>query len=91
MFPKLLLASDDYSLTFPPSPLTLYNSFTDSDCLFFIQYLPESTIKSCWFLVQINHIETAFLNMDSKSTGNYHITFISRNPNDSDLCDDKAR
>ena len=90
-FPNLLLATDDYSLPSPPSPLTLHNSLTGSDCLFFIQYLPENTVKSCWFLVQINHIETKLLNMDSKSTGDYHVTFISRHPKDNDLCDDKAR
>ena len=44
---KLLLASDDYSLPSPPSPLTLHNSLTDSDFLFFIRNLPENTAKSC--------------------------------------------
>ena len=29
--------------------------------------------------------------MDSKSTCYYHVMFISRHPNDNDLCDDKAR
>ena len=89
--PNLLLATDDYSLPSPPSPLTLHNFLTDSDCLFFIQYLPENAVKSCWFLIQINHIETELLNMDSKSTGNYHVTFISRHPKNNDLCDDEAR
>ena len=49
--PKILLATEDFSLPPPPSPLTLHNSFTDSDWLFFIQYLPENTAKPCWFLV----------------------------------------
>ena len=89
--PNLLLATDDYSLPSPPSPLTLHNFLTDSDCLFFIQYLPENAVKSCWFLIQINHIETELLNMDSKSTGDYHVTFISRHPNDNDLCDETVR
>ena len=88
---KLLLATGDYSLPPPPSPLALHNSLTDSDCLFFIQYLPENTLKSCWILVQINHIETALLNMNAKRTGDYYVTFISRHPNDNKLYDDKAR
>ena len=71
--------------------LKLHNSLTDSDGLFFIQYFPENTIKSCWFLVQINHIETEIFNMDSKRTGDYHVTFLSRHPNDNNLCDDNAR
>ena len=29
--------------------------------------------------------------MNSKSTGDCHITFISRHPNENNLCDDKAR
>ena len=29
--------------------------------------------------------------MDSKRTGNYHVTFISRHQNGNDLCDDKDR
>ena len=39
--PKLLLAIEDYSLPPLPSPLALHNSHTNSDRLFFIQYLPE--------------------------------------------------
>ena len=91
--PKLLLATEDYSLPPPQYPLKLYNSLADydSDCLFFIQYLPKYTVESCWFLVQINHIETEILNMDSKRTGNYHVTFLSRYPNDNNICDDNAR
>ena len=62
--PKPLLATEDYSLSPPPSPPTLHNSLTDSDCVFFVQYLPENTVKSCWGLVQINHIETEILNIN---------------------------
>ena len=29
--------------------------------------------------------------MNSKRTGDYNVTFISRHPNDNSLCDDKAR
>ena len=34
-----------------------------TDSLFFIHYLPDDTIKPRWFLVQVNHIETAILKM----------------------------
>ena len=43
------------------------------------------------FLVQINYVEATLLNMDSKDTGDYHVTFLSRRPHDSKLCDDTAR
>ena len=76
--PKTLLATENYSLSPPPSPLTLHNSLTNSGCLFFFRYFPENTLKVCWFLVQINHVETTFFNMNSKRTGDYHVTFISR-------------
>ena len=89
--PKLLLATEDYSLPPPPSPLKLHNSLADSDGLFFIEYLPENTVKFCGFLFQVNHIETVILNMDSKRTGDYRVTFISRHPNNTNLCDDKTR
>ena len=29
--------------------------------------------------------------MDSKRTGDYHVTFLSRHPNDNNICDDNAR
>ena len=38
-----------------------------------------------------NHIETELMNVDSKSTGDYHVMFISRHPKDNDFCDDKTR
>ena len=69
----------------------MHNSLTDSDYLFFIRYLPENTLKACWFLVQINHAETALLNMNSKRTDGYHVTFISRYPKDRYLCDNMGR
>jgi len=31
--------------------------------------------KPCWFLVQIDHAENTLLNLDSKHTGDYHVTF----------------
>ena len=73
------------------STLTLHNSLPNSDCLFFVRYIPENTVKANWFLVQINHAETLTLEMDSKTTGDYHVTFLSRHPDDGKLCDDKAR
>lgn len=88
---KVLLAIEDYSLSPTPSRFILNNFLTDSNCLFFIQYLPENTLTSCWFLVQINHIETTLFNMNSKRTDDYHVTLTSQYPNDNNLCDDKAR
>ena len=88
---KSLLAIENYTLSPSTSPLTLYNSLTDFDYLFFIRYLPENTLKSCWFLVQVNHVETTILNMNSKRIDDYHVTYISQHPKDSHLCADTAR
>ena len=78
----------DDTLSSPPSPLALHASLKNTDCLFFIHYLPEDTIRSRWFLVQVNHIETSILKMNPSTTGDYHVTFLSRHPNDKHLCDD---
>ena len=82
---------DDYFPSSTPSPLTLRRSLSNSDCLYFTRYVPENTFKPFWFLVQINHAETTLLNLDSKHTGDYHVTFIFRHPDVSHLCDDTDR
>ena len=90
--PTPILEKDNDFLSSPPSPLALHNSLTHSNCLFFIRYIPENTLKANWFLVQINHAETTTLNMNSKATGSdYHVTFMSRHSDDVKPCDDKAR
>ena len=89
--PLPLVESVDDTLSSPPSPLTLHTSLAQTGCLFFIQYLPDDTIKPRWFLVQVNHIETKILKMDPSKTGDYHVTFLSRHPDDNHLCDDAAR
>jgi len=62
--PTPSIEPDNYSLSSTPSPLTLNRLLSNSDCLFFIRYIPENTFKPCWFLVQINHAETTLLNLD---------------------------
>ena len=89
--PKPILEKEYDVLSSPPSPLTLYNSLINYDCLFFIRYIPENTLKANCFLVLINHAETVTLKMNSKTTGDYYVTFMSRHPDDVNLCDDKAR
>ena len=37
------------------------------------------------------HTVTALLNLDSQNTDDYHVTFISRQRDDSHLCNDTAR
>ena len=91
-YPPLPLSEAvDDTLSSPPSPLTLHASLENTDCLFFIQYLPEDTIRSRWFLVQVNHIETSLLKMDSSTTGDYHVTSLSRHFDDKHLCNDVSR
>ena len=81
----------DDDLSSPPSPLVLHASLENTDCLFFIRYLPDDTVKPRWFLVQINHVDTANLKMDSLTSGDYHVTFLARHPDDNHLCDGVAR
>ena len=89
--PKPLFEQEDYSLSPFPSLLILHHSLANSNFLFFIQHVPENTLKPCWFFIQINHTETSLLDLDSKNTGDFHFTFISRHPFDSHLCDNTTR
>ena len=86
-----LIETEVLSLSSSPSPSILHNSLAKSDCLFFIQYTPENTLKIRWFLVQIDHVETVLLKIGSKIAGNYYLTFLSHHPNDNDRYNDAAR
>ena len=87
--PQLLIETAYHFLSSPPSSIFLCKSLLNLDCLLFIQYVPDNSLKSNLFLVQINHKETKFLNMNVKSISDYHVTCISRCLDDSNLCDDK--
>ena len=75
----------------PLSPLDLFNSWSNSNGLFFIRYTSEDTFKQRWFLVQINYDKTALLKINPETTSDYHLIFLARHPDDTHLCDDKAR
>ena len=89
--PTPLVEAINDTVSSPPFPLILHASLDKTDCLFFIPYLPVDTVKPRWFLVQVSHIETAILKMNLSTTGDYHVTFLSRHPDDNHLCDDVAR
>ena len=59
--------------------------------VFFIRYTPEDIFKERWLLVQINYDEISLLKMNPETTGDYHVNFLARHPNDTRLCDDKDR
>ena len=83
--PKQVL--EDTDLFFIPySPLVLYKSLVNTDCLFFIQYTSENIFKLCWFLVQVNYAETVKLKINSLYTENHHADFPSRHSKDNQLC-----
>ena len=82
---KLTLASP------PLAPVREHKSLDTIYCLFFIQYIPENTIKPRWLLVEVNHHKTEILKMDLLRTESYHITFLSRYPADKHLCADAVR
>ena len=75
----------------PLTSSTLHKTLSNYNGLFFIQYTPEDTFKSRWFLVQIKNFETLQLQTNSETTGDYHVTFLSRHPSDNTSCDDAAR
>ena len=89
--PLPLLENVDDDDRSPPIPAALHQSLPLSDGSFFVQYTPEDTLKPRWFLVQINMDETCKLNMESPTTGDCHVTFLSRHSSDNNLCDDTSR
>ena len=89
--PTPLVEAINDTLFTPPSPLILYASLENIDYLFFIHYLPVHIVKPRWFLVQVHHIETTLLKLNPSTTGDYHVTFLSRYLDDNYLCDDVAR
>ena len=89
--PAPLIESMDTDDCPPPTPSALSQSLLNSDSLFFIRYTPAGTLKSRWFLVQINHDETNEFNMNPQTTEDYHVTLLSRYTSDNHLCDDNFR
>jgi len=89
--PLPLVEVVDDTLSSPPSPFPLHASLDKTYILFFIQYLPDDTFKPRWFLVQVNHIETAILKMNPSTKGDSRVIFLSRHSNDNHLCDDATR
>ena len=89
--PSLVIDTVDTNILSPPSPLLLSKYLSTSDGLFFIRYIPKYTFKQRWFLVQINHVETSILNINPATTGDFHVTFLTRHTDDKHLCDNRAR
>ena len=94
------------SHTVPPSPVPTCNSvskalsytlrelsnYINPICnLFFVQYIPEGSIRPRWFLVRIELELTHFLNIKPNTTGNYLVAFLDRHPGDNKKTDDDAR
>ena len=89
--PQPLFEKVDAIFSNPLSLLALHKPLATTDCLFFIQYIPEDTIKSRWFFVQVNCHGTKIFRMDLLRTGDYYITLLSRHPADRHLYDDVVR
>ena len=85
-----LIEKSDLDILSPPSPLVLSKSLSTSDDLFLTRYNPEDTFKQRWFHVQVNHVETTVLNMHPDTTGDYHVTFLTRHLDNKHLCDNKG-
>ena len=89
--PTSLVEAINDTFSSPPSPLILHAFLDKTDCLCFIYSFPANSVKSRWFLVQVNHIETAILKMNPPTTGDCHVTFLFRHPDDNHLCADIDR
>jgi hypothetical protein len=76
------------------SASALYDRIVSSaDRMFFIQYLPEGTLRPRWYLVAVN-LESSLLEPASSaccSSGTYCVDFYCRHPDDRALSDACAR
>ena len=66
----------------PHTPHALSLILPASDKLFFIQYIPTSSIRPRWFLVQVLLDLTLELDLDPVKTGHYLCSFLVRHPKD---------
>ena len=90
----LLVVIDDgtpFKAAFTAACTTLKLPFTPSSSLFFIQYIPEGSIRPRWFLVKIELDLTYSLDLQPETTGHYLVAFLARHPRDKQLTDDFAR
>jgi hypothetical protein len=62
-----------------------------SDALFFIQYVPEGTMRRRWYLVQIDMISTRTINPEFASNGGYWCVFLARHMDDNKRSDELSR
>ena len=86
-----VVTSNSLSKPVPYSPNELFKRVTLSSSLFFIQYIPEGSIRPRWFLVQIELYLTYSLDLQPETTGHYLVVFLARHPRDKQLTDDFAR
>ena len=75
----------------PYTPRELSNLINPTSNLFFIQYIPEGSIRPRWFLVRIELELTHSLKLNPNTTGNYLVAFLARHPSDNKKTDDDAR
>ena len=75
--PSPLIEKSDTEIFSLPYPFVLSRSLPISNGLFFIRHTPEYTFKQQLFLVKVNYEETAILNMQPITKGDYHVTFLA--------------
>ena len=75
----------------PYSPAELFDRITSTCNLFFIQYIPEDSIRPRWFLVRIELELSYSLDLQSESTDNNLVVFLTRHPEDTHKTDHQVR
>jgi len=67
------------------------NIASSKDKLFYIKYTPDQTMRSRWYLVQIDIESTMEVNPDVLSNGNYWCMFLAKHPEDNKRSDEFSR
>ena len=84
VYPPHIIGKADTDIISPLSRFVLSKSLPTFNGLFFILYTLKYIFKQRWLLVLINNEETAILNMQPETTGDYHVTFLVRHLADID-------
>ena len=73
------------------APSKWHTHIQSCSTLFFVQYIPDNTISSRWFLVQVLPVTKYFSDDTWINTGMYRISYLVRHPADQFLPDDLTR
>ena len=71
--------------------MDLVKQLTLSGLLFFIQYVPDQTIRPRWYLIEVLPYVSTTQVLRAKATGKCKVSYSVRHPDDNSMNDDLER